>query len=440
MSRRNIPGCRTLLSAIGRLRHDRGGAILVTYTLIMTGLLGTTGLAIETGLWYTVKRNLQTQADAAALSGAFERRKGNPDYADVSAAALLEAGRNGYVSTASNSIVINNPPTNGSFAGEDSAVQVTVSAQQSLLFSSLFLNGLTVSAQSVAAVETTGTACVLALDPSASGAIKNQGNPTVSMDGCVLAANSTDDQAITVSGSAIVDAKSLWTAGNISIGGSATVTLDDAPVVNAWAIDDPYAAIDIATLGTCDHNSASYTNVTTTIDPGIYCDGIDFGSNATITLNPGTYYVDRGDVNINASAYLRCSCPDPEDGVTFVLTSSTGPGNIGAMMINGGADVELRAPTGEFDEYKGILVYQDRRAPQGQSVKFNGGSSMLLTGAIYIPRQTVEWSGGNSASGSTCTQIIGRTVKFVGNSQIVNTGCETAGIEPLEIVGVRIVQ
>jgi len=440
MGRRKFSRYQTLLSAIRRLRRDRGGAILVTYTLLMTGLLGTTGLAIETGLWYTVKRNLQTQADAAALSGAFERRKGHPDYADVSAAALLEAGRNGFVAAAPNTITISNPPTNGPYAGDDSAVQVIVSAPQSLLFSSFFLNGLAVSAQSVAAVETTGTACVLALDPSASSAIQNQGNPTIAMDGCVLAANSTDSAAITVSGSAVLDAKSLWTAGNITISNSATVTLDDPPIVNAWAIDDPYEAITILALGACDYNSASYSNVTQTIDPGIYCDGINFGANAIITLNPGTYYVDRGDVTIAATAYLRCSCPDPEDGVTFVMTSSTGPGNIGAVVINGGADVVLRAPTGEFDDYKGMLVYQDRRAPPGQSVKFNGGSSMLLTGAIYIPNQTVEWSGGNAAAGATCTQIIGREVKFVGNSQIYNTGCETAGIEPLEIVGVRVVQ
>ena len=431
---------RRLLRAALRLGVNRDGAVLTIYALFLPLLLGVLGLGLETGIWYTAKRNMQTQADAAALSGAMERGKGHPEYEVVSAAALKEAQRNGFVNTSPNTIAINNPPTSGPNAGDQAAVEVILTGPQSLLFSSLFLSGLTVSTRSVAAVETTGTACVLALDPSASSAIQNQGNPTIQMDGCVLAANSTSSSAISFSGSAVLDADSLWTAGNISVSSSTTLTLDRPPTVNAWPIDDPYADLTIPLLGSCDHTNASYSNVTLTIDPGVYCDGINFGAGAIITLNPGTYFINKGNLTIAATAVLRCSCPDPGDGVTFVLTSGSGGGSIGTVTINGGADVVLNAPTDESDPYKGILVYQDRAAPPGPTVKFNGGSKMLLTGGIYIPNQTVEWSGGNSASGSTCTQIIGRQVKFVGNSTIVNTGCETAGVSPLEIVGVRVVE
>lgn len=430
-----------IVGFVRRFIQERNGALAVTYALLLPFLMGVVGLGVETGIWYAAKRNVQTQADAAALSGAHERRRFNPQFSIVSAAAINEAVRNGFVNAAPNSIVVNNPPTSGSKIGDQASVEIIIIEPQAPLFSSLFVNQLKVRGRSVATVETTGTACVLALDPSASNAIQNQGNPTIMMDGCVMAANSTDSSAISISGSAIIDADSLWTAGDITIGGSATVTLDSEPAVGAWPLSDPYESITIPTFGACDHNSASYSNVTVTINPGVYCDGINFGTNTNITLNPGTYYIDEGDITMAGSAVIRCSCPDATDGITFVLTSSAGNANaIGGVTINGGADVLLRAPTDPADPFKGILVFQDPLAPTGQSVKFNGGSQMLLTGAIYIPKQTVEWSGGNSAAGSTCTQIVGLQVKFVGNSEIVNTGCETSGISPLEIVGVKVVE
>jgi hypothetical protein len=428
---------RMLAERAARFREDRDGAMLVTYALVLPGLMGVAGLGIETGIWYTASRSLQTASDAAALSGAFERAKGHPT--EVVSAATLEAVRNGFENAAPNTIVINNPPVSGSNEGDQSAVEVVLGEKQSLLFSSLFVDAFTIRARSVAAVEVTGTACVLALDPTANAAINNQGNPNIDMEACVLAANSTSSSAIALSGSAFMNADSLWTAGNITVGASVTLTLEDPPTVNAWPIPDPYADVLIPSFGACQYNNTSFNNVTLTINPGVYCDGINFGANANITLNPGTYFINEGDINIAATARLRCSCPDAGDGVTFVLTAAA-PGQIGTIVINGGADVLLNAPTSDSDPFKGILFYQDRRAPSGQAMKFNGGSSMLLTGAIYVPKQNVEWSGGNAAAGSTCTQIIGRTVSFVGNSNIVNTGCDEAGISPLEIVGVRIVE
>lgn len=432
--------CRILLRAGQKLWRDRKGGILIIYAIILPGLVGIVGLGIETGIWYTAKRSLQTQADAAARSGAFERMNGHPEYALVSAAAEQEAQRNGFVNAAPNTLAINNPPLVGPNTEDQSAVEVVLGEQQSLLLSSVFLNDMSIQARSVAAVEVTGSACVLALDPSANGAITNSGNPTVEMNGCVLAANSTSSFAIDIGGNPTLTAESLWTAGGIAIDGSVTINLAQPPTEKAWPIADPYEDVDIPPYGPCEHSNTSFSNVTLTIDPGVYCDGIDFGANSTITLNPGTYYVNRGDVKMNASTVVRCSCPFPGDGVTIVLTSDTGPGTIGTVTINGGADVALRAPTDESYAFPGILFYQDRDAPPGPIVKFNGGSQMLLTGAIYIPNQTIEWAGGNSTAGSTCTQIIGNAVKFVGNSEIINTGCDEAGIQPLEIVGVRIVE
>lgn len=421
--------------------RDKRGAMMVTYALMLPVVLGFAGLGVETGIWYNSKRNVQTQADAAALSGAFERRRGNQAYSIVSASALREAVRNGFDSSTPNTIAVNNPPLTGSAAGDQSAVEVILMQRQDLLLTSLFMNQLEVVSRSVAQVQVTGNACVLALDPSVSAAIKNQGNPTLEMDGCVIAANSNDSAAISMGGSVDVDAHSLWTTGDISIGSNVNMTLADSPTVNAWPIPDPYASLTIPSFTGCDQTNAHYSNETTTINPGVYCGGIRFGSNSTVTLNPGTYYVDGDDVIFNASTVVRCNCaPGTDDGVTIVLTSSSSPSDIGTITINGGADVILNAPTGSSDHFKGILFYQDRLAPPGPTMKFNGGATMLLTGAVYTPNQEIQWAGGNSSAGPTCTQIVGRTVEFVGNSEIVNTGCVAAGVDPLEITGVEVVE
>jgi hypothetical protein len=65
---------------------------------------------------------------------------------------------------------------------------------------------------------------------------------------------------------------------------------------------------------------------------------------------------------------------------------------------------------------------------------------MSLTGAVYMPNQQVQWSGNNSPSAPTCTQIIARQVVFIGNATIRNSGCPAAGVQPLNITGVRIVE
>jgi len=44
--------------------------------VLATTLVGFGGLAAETAFWYAQKRALQTQADAAALSGAYELLQG----------------------------------------------------------------------------------------------------------------------------------------------------------------------------------------------------------------------------------------------------------------------------------------------------------------------------------------------------------------------------
>lgn len=394
-------------------------------------------------MWYSDKRDLQTAADAAALSGAFERVRGNP--AGLQNAAQHEAVRNGFALAMPNTIAVNNPPLAGSKAGQPTAVEVVLTRPHSVLFSNLFLSGgVTIAARSTAAVATTGEACVLALDRTANRALQNTGSSTVLMDGCVMASNSVAPDAIYLSGSTTVNAYSLWTTGAIVNGGSGNVTLARPATTHAWDLEDPLATFSPGATPACPpggNHETEYKNETKTIGPGpmVFCGGLKFGANANITLKQGQYWVIDGDLTIVSTATVKCECLTPDEGVTLILTRKTG--SVGIVNIEGNANVQLRAPKDPNDPFRGVLIYQDRVAPvnTGGVNKLNGGTTMKLEGSLYFPQQGVEFTGNNSNS-KTCTQIIARTVAFTGNSYIDNTACKAAGVEPVTVTQARLVE
>src|SRR6516162_9237126 len=55
-----------------RLLRDQRGIAAVLVALALTVLIGLVALGVETGLWYAIKRQDQSAADAAAISGAYE--------------------------------------------------------------------------------------------------------------------------------------------------------------------------------------------------------------------------------------------------------------------------------------------------------------------------------------------------------------------------------
>ena len=416
---------------------DRRGTAMVTFAIVLPSVLGLTGLGTEVGVWYKTKRSLQTAVDAAAVAGTLERSMGKKS--SVTTAAVREAARNGYPATSA-TLVVNSPPKSGPQAGNPAAVETIISQPQKLFLSALFLdNGITVAARAVGVVTVEGSACVLALNRTAAIGANVQGSTTVNMAGCVVAANSSSTTAINISGSGALDAESLWTAGNYYYGGSASLSLEKPAVTNAWALPDPYADLTIPTPTTCNQNNFSASG-TQTLSPGVYCNGLAFGSHSNATLRPGIYYVNKGDFTVSATAVVRCSCTAPGDGVTIVMTSSDTASSIGSATINGGADIILNAPGSDDAAYKGLVFVQDPRAPTNHNNKFNGGALQQLNGAIYSPAEQVQWAGNNSASGPTCTEIIADTVTFIGNSLINNTGCPAAGVKPVHITGVALVE
>ena len=121
------------------------------------------------------------------------------------------------------------------------------------------------------------------------------------------------------------------------------------------------------------------------------------------------------------------------NGVTLVFTKKNS-NNWGTATVNGNATVTLTPP--KSGPTAGIVVFGDRNIPLGTTFKFNGGASQYLAGAIYVPTGAITFAGGIGASNS-CTQIIGNTVTFVGNSSLA-VDCSSYNTKPFSPLVIRL--
>jgi hypothetical protein len=191
-------------------------------------------------------------------------------------------------------------------------------------------------------------------------------------------------------------------------------------------LGDPYADVQMPSYSGCMQTNLT-VKASMTIDPGVYCNGIGVNAGAILTLNPGTYFIDRGSFSVNGGGTVYGS------GVTLIFTSSTG-NNWATVTINGNGVVNLTAPIS--GPTAGIAVLGDRNIPVGTVFKLNGGSSQIFGGAIYVPTGAISYSGGAGTS-SSCTQIIGDTVTFTGNSSVA-INCSSYQTRPFGPTSLRL--
>lgn len=398
------------------------GAIAIVMALSLPVVIGFVGLGVEVGLWFHAKRGLQAAADAAALSGAYERLAGN-SVATATAAAQQAAAANGYDGSLDDVLTVNIPPLAGEFAGNGSAVEVVIGRNLHLLFSGMMMESSTISIDAYAvAILTDGDEgfCILALDPDASGAVSIGGNADVNLD-CGIASNSSAADSVDIFGSADVVAENVHVAGGLSVRGASALATTEGTEENQGPIDDPYASIPEPEDESCDHNSKVQVNnnQNVTVQPGVYCGGFKVTNGGTLTFLPGVYTIKGGDLEFNGGTILGSD-------VFFFLTEDNGI--YADITINGQASVTLSAdPDGDAvgADYTGMLFMQDDDAT-GTTPRFNGGADMELTGVLYFPSQPVDFLGGADAAG--CTVIVGSSVTFSGNSDM-QIECEEAGVD-----------
>lgn len=392
-------------------KRDRSGSYPIIAAFIMPVLIGFAGLGAEYGLWVYRHQTLLSAADSAAVSAATAGGNFLAEASGVAASYGFVNGVNGVT------VTVNQPPQSGTHKSAPGAVEVVVQQQQPRLFSALYGSSqVTVAARAVA-LRNGGTGCVLALNRTAGGAVSTQGNAQVALQGCSLYGNSSSASALSVTGSSTISASFVGVVGGIS--GSGGVTATNGISTGVPLAIDPYAGVSPdPPPASCINNFTA--NSTMTIDPGVYCHGISLTAGANLTLNPGVYYLDRGDLSVVGNSTISGT------GVTLVFTSSTGSDWASAKVASN-ANVNLTAPTS--GPTAGIVIFGDRNMAVGTSFKFNGGATQSFGGAIYAPKGEINFIGGSS-TGAGCTQLIGDTVSFGGNSNL-QVNCSAFGTKAI---------
>ncbi|UCI06422.1 TadE/TadG family type IV pilus assembly protein [Mesorhizobium sp. B1-1-8] len=393
-----------------RSRSGESGNVAIIFAFTLPIVVGGAGLGVETSYWYYSSLKLQATADAAAYAGALEKIAGS-NTAAITTAATQSAASNGL---GTGTIIVHTPPTSGPNTA-NKAVEVILTKKLDRIFTSIFVRGqVPEKARAVALITDASKACVLALNQSASQAALFSGSTSVKLTGCSVMSNSTAADAIKVQGSAGLQADCLISAGGVSLSNPVT-TVCKSPITQALPASDPFSSLP-APAATNPCRSINGNKTTQTILAGTYCSGMNLNGN--VALSTGTYVV-QGNLKINAGAVITCAAPCTNGVTIFMAGSST-------VSMNGNATVNLSAPTS--GTYSGVLFYGDRTGASAKS-NFNGTANSLLTGAIYFPRQEVDYLG-NFSGKNGCTQVVADTIQWSGNSTI-NQDCKSLGMNDI---------
>jgi Flp pilus assembly protein TadG len=414
---------------MSRLRASRRGTIATMTALLTPVMIGAAGLATDTIQWALTKRMMQRAADSGAIAGAYALSQASVGAnAAVQQAALADISRNGGFRMTINP-VINSPATSGSFRDASSAVEVRLATDLQLPFSGMVTDGpVRINARAVAEVVGNGDYCVLALENTNTSGIPIGGNATVNL-GCGMMSNAPSTSSVIANGSSYVTASPVAAVGNVPPGNYAPGTIRQE---YALPLRDPYRNLPDPNISVTGTNSNVNSNQTRTLNPGVYS-SLDI--RGTANLNPGTYYI-TSNMRIGSQAVVNGT------GVTFVFTArnaASNPGSIATVDINGGARLNLTAPTtGSGQPYPGILMFQDRRATNMATNIINGNSSSVLQGALYFPRQELQMNG-TSGMNTRCIQIVARRVDFRGNNRIENVCPPNSGANSFSGTQIKLV-
>ncbi len=418
---------------------DRRGAVSAIAAVSGTVMLGFAALAAEGGAWYLAQRNLTTAADLAALGGAAALQRGQ----DGRAAASLVAGRNGASAANGASVAVNIPPRVGAFTGNASAVEVELTQPQRTVLAQLFTaHAPTARARAVAVVNRDEEVCLLALG----GGLILGGNSTVNAGRCALGSNASAPGGVDVVGSARVRAALLVTTGDCVGCGTGDVWTDDSrttrPTISARRAEpivDPFASLQnwVPSPPPCGP-AVTYNNREATLSPGqAICSDVTVGTNETLRLQPGVYYLNNADLVVQGRI--------EGTGVTIVMTGD--PDRVGTVRINAQATGLLRGPAGSLipghPSAAGLVLYRDARATnngQQKEVQLNGGATMDIFGGVYMPTSDVVVNG-RSAMGSSCFSIVGYRLSLSGNSDTTVDVSGCTGFTPFPVIQtVRLVE
>lgn len=396
------------------LLRDERGQVLVMTMACMGILLGALGLAVDVGLLFHARRNMQTAADAAAMAGATELYYNGATNVTAKADAAAKANGVDNTVTGNNVIVTPSPTLPGGYSCT-SCVQVQLStpnptifmaAMGQWLFGSTSYNSVNVSAMAVAGAPGVSQNCVYVMDPHASSSLWIHGAGDINAPNCGVYVNSDSTSALCVTGNA---GKSNFSVLNSHGGqGGGNCKGNPGPPVNlntgvqtlpaAWQKipSDPrsncptvtnvtslsgtiagpgYGKYQCYANGTC--TSTTKKGVTT-----ISCTPVTLSS---ASLGAGIYVFETG-VTISGATTIGSNAPS--GGATVVVTGNS-PGSMDGGVYDTSTATTFYDYAPTSGTYNGVAIYQPAGDTQQLELQFGSGSS-IFDGAVVAPAAAVD--------------------------------------------------
>jgi hypothetical protein len=339
--------------------------------MFMALLMGFMALAIDVGILFRARRAVQSATDAAAVAAAMDY-KFNQNVTMAQNAGRAASAANGYTNGTAGVVVNVTRQTAGPYAGCSGCFEATVMSPNPTFFMRMFnFSSIDVGARAVAG-RGSWENCMILLGTSGAD-FNNSGAGTMSMPNCGFVDNSSSSNAFRNSGALTLTAQSIGIVGQVSNGGSETLT--PTAVTGISPSGDPLglSAPSIAGCG-----AAQNISVNKTLSPGCY-NGLTTNGSANVTLNPGLYVIN-GNIQMNGAQTLSGT------GVTIFFN--------GAVTLNGAATIRLSAPTS--GTWNGILLFES--PGDSNTVALNGAAASNLQGIVYMPSGTLDIGGASSMS------------------------------------------
>ena len=404
------------LSWLRKLCSSERGNVLVIGAATLPLLIGSAAFAVDTIQLSVWKRQLQRAADSSAIAGAYALALED----DTHDAVHRDLDKNSFpVLSQEEAIAV------GPRLGFNRTVRVTLTASRSLPFLSIFTDSpTTLNADATAALVDDGTFCMVSLYDGEDAGIDVNGNAEVTL-GCGMKSNCTGTDCVTAGGNSSITAIPISSVGGLK---------GDINNFVAPTKLQPYSAVQADPLGflanptvpqNCSTEALTIDNLPTT--GGTYCyASVNLKSGESWDLPDGlTIIVNGGDVDLQGNVTAS--------DITWVMTGPNG--EAGDLKINAQANLVMSSP-GSGD-YKGILFYRDRRAPNIE-IMINGGANSRLTGALYFPSSDITFAG-NAEMDVECLQMVGQKLKFRGGATVTNVCPEGSGASAFQQTVVRLV-
>ena len=392
---------------------NRKGIFVVVSAVMLTALFGFLALATDLGWLYHQRRLVQVAADAGALYGAYQIRRGANATADVESLSdhgvLKGTSDNGFTDGDNAVVTVEYPPATGGYVGNNRAVEVTVCSQQRTFFMPVFgTDSADVCARAVAGHLGQGEGCIYALNLTEPKTMYVHSN-TVANVGCGVIVNSNDPGALDVTSDACM------TTGSVSVGGSDAESPDannfcgygNGESVNVdphWYTppeEDPLWELGVPpeVSNGCDQTQFQLDDPAKIpqLQPGRYCKGlkIDCDTCGTIIMPAGNYVI--------AGERLEIVGLTTVQGSGVMIYATDFPAQViqaKGILIGSGPTVTLSAPTS--GDFEGILLYVDRDLDPADGhllgIEISSGASVELHGALYTLNGTVLFHSAVSGS------------------------------------------